>query len=69
VTADWSWRDGCGRLHQETDSREISQIVTDYRDSKVLIEHFPLDSLPDIEKHLDGVSDSLAEIAKALAKR
>jgi hypothetical protein len=35
----------------------------------VLIEHFPLDSLPKIEKHLDGISDSLSEIAKAVAER
>jgi hypothetical protein len=69
VNAEWSWRDGCGRLHRNTDSREISQIVTDYRDSRVLVEHFPLDSLPDIEKHLDGISDSLAQIAKGLGKR
>jgi hypothetical protein len=69
VNAEWSWRDGCGKLHKGSDSREISQIVTDYSDSKVLIEHFPLDSLPDIDKHLDGISDSLAEIAKAVAER
>jgi len=68
VDAEWSWRDGCGRLHKEKDSREISKIVTDYRDSKVLIEHFPLDSLPNIEKQLDEISDSLAEIAKSVAQ-
>lgn len=65
VNAEWSWRDGCRRLHRGTDSREISRIVTDYRDSKVLIEHFPLDSLPEIEKHLDKISDALADMAKA----
>jgi hypothetical protein len=69
LNAEWSWRDGCRHLHKAKDSRRVAQVAEDYHGSKVLIEHFPLDSLPKIEKHLDGISDSLSEIAKAVAER
>lgn len=67
LNAGWSWRDGCGRAHTESYLCEIARIAGDYRGSGVLIEHFPLDSLPEVKKDLDKIADALAMMAKAAA--